>query len=94
MKNIYKDNIDNIIKILQNHNYEILTTVLKGENIKKYKSKNKPWALILGNEANGVSKKSIDSANTIINIDGKKTMESLNVAEAASIIMHQLYQGN
>ena len=94
MQNIYKDSIDNIIKALQNNNYEILTTDLKGKNIKKYKLKNKPWALILGNEANGVSKKSIDSANTIINIDGKKTMESLNVAEAASIIMHQLYQGN
>ena len=42
------------------------------------------WALILGNEAHGISKKSIDSANTIINIEGKKTMESLNVAEVSN----------
>ncbi len=89
----YKDSIDNIIKFLKNYNYEIIVTALKGENINKYNTKNKKWALILGNEAHGVSKKSIDSANTIINIDGEKTMESLNVAEAASIIMHYLYQG-
>ena len=93
MKNIYKDNIENIIQSLKKHNYEIIATNLKGKNLKKYKLKNKNWALILGNETLGVSKKSIDSANTIINIDGKKTMESLNVAEAASIVMYHLYQG-
>ena len=93
MKNIYKDSIDNIINYLQNSNHQIIVADLKGESLKKYSMQNKNWALILGNEAHGISKKSIDSANTIINIDGEKTMESLNVAEAASIIMHHLYQG-
>ncbi len=93
MKNIYKDSIDNIINYLQNSNHQIIVADLKGESLKKYSLQNKNWALILGNEAHGISKKSIDSANTIINIDGEKTMESLNVAEAASIIMYHLYQG-
>ena len=83
----------NIIEFLKKHNYKIIVTDLKGEKLRKYTKKNKKWALILGNEAHGVSKKSIDSADTIINIDGEKTMESLNVAEAASIIMYHLYQG-
>ena len=93
IRNIYKDTIDNIISFLQKNNYEIIASDLKGKSLKKYSIKNKNWALILGNEAHGLSKKSIDSANTIINIDGEKTMESLNVAEAASIIMHHLYRG-
>ena len=93
IKNSYKDSIDNIISFLEKNNYEIIAADLKGKKLKKYSTKTKKWALILGNEAHGVSKKSIDSANTIINIDGEKTMESLNVAEAASIIMHHLYQG-
>jgi len=93
IKNSYKDSIENITTFLKKHNYEIIVADLKGKNLKKYSIKNKKWALILGNEAHGVSKKSIDSANTIINIDGEKTMESLNVAEAASIIMYHLYQG-
>lgn len=93
IKNIYKDSINNIIEFLKKHNYEIIATDLKGKTLKQYSVKNKNWALILGNEAHGVSKKSIDSADTIINIDGEKTMESLNVAEAASIIMYHLYQG-
>ena len=87
------NSIDNIINYLQNSNHQIIVADLKGESLKKYSVKNKSWALILGNEAHGISKKSIDSANTIINIDGEKTMESLNVAEAASIIMYHLYQG-
>jgi len=93
MQNMYRDSIDNIISFLKNKNYEIIATDLKGKSLKKYSIKNKKWALILGNEAHGISKKSIDSADTIINIDGEKTMESLNVAEAASIIMYHLYQG-
>jgi len=93
IKNTYKDSIDNIIYFLKKNNYEIIVADLNGKPLKKYSQKNKNWALILGNEAHGVSKKSIDSANTIINIEGKKTMESLNVAEAASIIMYHLYQG-
>ena len=93
IKNTYKDSIDNIIKFLKKNNYEIIAADLNGTSLKKYSPKNKNWALILGNEAHGISKKSIDSANTIINIEGKKTMESLNVAEAASIIMYHLYQG-
>tara|TARA_B100001142_G_scaffold116297_1_gene118532 strand:- start:13871 stop:14647 length:777 start_codon:yes stop_codon:yes gene_type:complete len=93
IKNTYKDNIDNIIHFLKKNNYEIIAADLNGKPLKKYSQKSKNWALILGNEAHGISKKSIDSANTIINIEGKKTMESLNVAEAASIIMYHLYQG-
>ena len=93
IKNTYKDSIDNIIEFLKKHNYKIIVTDLNGTKLRKYTKKNKKWALILGNEAHGVSKKSIDSADTIINIDGEKTMESLNVAEAASIIMYHLYQG-
>ena len=93
MEKIYKDSIENIISFLEKNKYEIIASDLKGKSLKKYSTKNNKWALILGNEAHGISKKSIDSANTIINIDGEKTMESLNVAEAASIIIHHLYQG-
>ena len=74
IKNIYKDSIEHIIQFLKKYNYEIIATNLKGEKLKKYNIKNKKWALILGNEAHGVSKKSIDSADTIINIDGENTI--------------------
>ncbi len=50
---------------------------------------NKPFILVLGNEAHGVSKEIIDSADIItkIQIDN---IDSLNVSVAAGILMHAL----
>ena len=55
MQNIYQDSIENIIKYLRKYKYEILAASLKGTNIKEYKLNNNNWALIVGNEANGLS---------------------------------------
>jgi len=92
MNTIYKDKIENIIEFLSKNNYEIIAANLNGEKLNGYKTKNKKWALVLGNESKGLSDKTLKCANTILTINGCKTMESLNVAEAASIIMHYLYE--
>ena len=92
MNTIYKDNIQNIIKFLKNNKYKIIAAHLDGKDVKELNDNDSKWALILGNEANGLSDYSIESADTLIKIEGQKSMESLNVAEAASIIMHSLYQ--
>ena len=91
MEHIYRDNIDNIIEYLKKCQYQILAADLKGINIKKYELTNNNWALILGNEAKGVSKISKENAQ-LIHIKGEGKMESLNVAEAASIVIHYLYK--
>jgi len=91
MQNIYQDKIENIIKYLTKYKYEILAANLNGTNIKEYKLKNNNWALIVGNEANGLSEISEQNAQ-LIHIEGERTMESLNVAEATSIVIHYLYK--
>jgi len=91
MKNIYKDSIENIIEYLQNYQYEILAADLKGKNIETYSSKKNNWALILGNESKGISKQ-FKNISQLIHIPGEGKMESLNVAEAASIVIHYLYK--
>ena len=91
MEHIYRDKIDNIIEYLKKCQYQILATDLKGTNIKKYELTNNKWALILGNEAKGLSKVSKENAQ-LIHIKGEGKMESLNVAEAASIVIHYLYK--
>ena len=50
-------------------------------------------ALILGNEGGGVRQELLDRANEIITIAMRET-ESLNVAVAGSIIMHQLAEAS
>ena len=92
MENIYKDNIENIMKFLLQNNYEIIAASLNGEKLNKYKIKNENWALVLGNESKGIAKEILKSANVILTIEGGTKMESLNVAEASSIIMYQLFK--
>ena len=92
MKNIYKDSIQNIIKFLKQKKYEIIVADLNGTNLNKFKLKTKKWALILGNESKGISNDSINGANQIITIEGANKIESLNVAEACSIIMYYLFK--
>ncbi len=92
MKNIYKDSIQNIIKFLKQKKYEIIVADLNGTNLNKFKLKTKKWALILGNESKGISNDSINGANQIITIEGANKIESLNVAEAGSIIMYYLFK--
>ena len=49
----------------------------------------KPFVLVLGNEAHGVSKEIIDSADIVTKID-IANIDSLNVSVAAGILMHAL----
>ena len=46
---------------------------------------------MLGNEARGLSEETKKTAK-LIHISGEEKMESLNVAEAASIVIHYLYK--
>jgi TrmH family RNA methyltransferase len=67
--------------------YTLIATAVNG-NTTIVKPKDK-YALILGNEGSGIHKDTLAIADTIITIP-MATMESLNVAVAGSIIMHQL----
>ena len=91
MKNIYQDNIKNILNYLNKKKYEILAADMKGIHLKNYKLNQTNWALVLGNEAKGLSEETKKIAK-LIHISGEEKMESLNVAEAASIVIHYLYK--
>ena len=47
------------------------------------------WALILGNEAHGVSRKALNMAQKVISIPMAAAAESLNVASAAAVILFE-----
>lgn len=51
----------------------------------------KKYAIVLGNEANGVSKEILDLTDINVRIEMKEKLESLNVAVAGSIVMYYLY---
>ena len=61
----------------------------KGENINNYVIP-KQFVLIIGNETKGISKKNIIEIDQMITIKKLGTGDSLNVANAASIIMYKV----
>ena len=88
--NIVERDLMDIIPILKNKNYKIYgTKVTNGKSIKMLEKCEK-FAIIVGNEGNGVNSKVLDLCNDYIYIDMNSSCESLNVGVAVSIIMYEL----
>ena len=87
--NIIKRNLIDAIKELKNNNYNIIgTKVDNGKNIKMINAKK--YALLVGNEGNGVSNELLNMCDEYVYIEMNKKCESLNVSIATSIIIHEL----
>ena len=88
--NLIKCDIVELINELKNKGYLIMgTNVLGGTNIENIKVEDK-FALIMGNEARGVSDNIKDMCDTLVYIDMNKSCESLNVGVATSILLYEL----
>lgn len=91
---IYRVNIiksKNILETLKNmkkHKYEIVVTSLQTDKT-IYDIDYKKKVIIIGNEANGVSKEVIDLANEKVKIPMLGKTESLNAAVATGIILYE-----
>lgn len=88
VKVIYTDNIINTLDMLQKNNIKVLATdLLATKTI--YEADYNKSAIVIGNEANGVSKKVLDKANEKIKIPMWGRAESLNAAVATGIIIYE-----
>ncbi|WOS96639.1 TrmH family RNA methyltransferase [Nosocomiicoccus massiliensis] len=77
-----------LIEVMQNFNGTILTTDLSGESLTD-KITDEKIMIVLGNEGQGVSQEVLEHANYKVKIDMPGDAESLNVAVAGGILMHQ-----
>lgn len=89
--NIYVSNdLEKTIKELKERNIKIIGTSLQSSvDLKNIKNLNR-YAILLGNEANGVKNKLLNLTDINVKIEMNKKLESLNVAVAGSIIMYYL----
>ena len=88
--NIVREELTSIIPKLKDNNYIIYgTNVIEGIDVKSV-SRDKKYAIIMGNEGNGISKKVNELVDKNIYININKNCESLNVAVSASIILYEL----
>ena len=88
--NILKRDLNEFIPEIKEEGYKIYATkVDNGKSLKSLEIENK-FAIIMGNEGNGVHKNLLDLADVYLYIDMNKDCESLNVAIATSIILYEL----
>ena len=81
--------LEEIIGDLKDDNYLILgTKVTKGNELKSVYKSDK-FAIIMGNEGNGMSEEVAALCDSFIYIDMSDVCESLNVGVAASIILYE-----
>lgn len=88
--NIIEKDILNLVKDLKSNNYKIYGTKVNGGKSLKNVEKSEKFAIIMGNEGNGVNLNILDMCSEYIYIDMNSNCESLNVGVAASIIMYEL----
>ena len=88
--NIIKANISKIISNLKEKDYIIYGTKVNGGKELKLLEKNKKFAIIMGNEGNGVNPDNLELCDEYLYIPINKECESLNVAVATSIILYEL----
>ena len=67
----------------------LIVADMHGENAFSFTAPNK-FALVIGNEANGISAEVFDRASYTVKIPMRETQESLNAAVSAGILMYQL----
>lgn len=89
--NIVKKELNNIYRILKNNDFDIVVTTLNDNSIYLEELKVKDnFAIVLGNEGNGVSEVSLRNATKVVKIKMSDKIDSLNVGVAGSIIMYNL----
>ncbi len=88
-----EENLYNALSKLKNNGYRILCADLNGENVNSFSFPSK-YALVFANEANGPSNILKSMADNIITIPRYGNAESLNVANAAAVILSKAAEKN
>lgn len=86
--NIIVDDLNNKIDYLKSKEYKIIGTSVNGNN--KISNKYSKYALIMGNEGQGIKPSLLEKCDEIITIKTNDLVESLNVSVATSIILYEL----
>lgn len=88
--NIIERDLFSFIPTLKEKEYRIYGTKVNGGKSLKNVEKTAKFAIIMGNEGNGVKPEILDMCSDYIYIDMNESCESLNVGVATSIILYEL----
>lgn len=82
------DSVENALKLLDGYNVYCLD--MQGENLFSKQFNDNKFALVVGNEARGLSKEMRDRADNILSLPMTDRIESLNAAVSCSIALYQM----
>ena len=91
--NIIIDDIENIIKKIKSNNIKLIGTSLRKSVSLCDLDRCEEYAVIFGNEGNGVRNEVLDLCDEVVRIDMDSKCESLNVGVSSGIILYHMYKG-
>lgn len=92
--NIIIDDLSNIISNIKDKNIKVIGTSLNTSKSLETLEKIDNFAIIFGNEGNGVSEDILSLCDEVIKINMNSKCESLNVAVSSGIILYNLWSKN
>lgn len=92
--NIIIDDLSNIISNIKDKNIKVIGTSLNTSKSLETLEKIDNFAIIFGNEGNGVSKEILQLCDDVIKINMSNKCESLNVAVSSGIVLYNLWSKN
>lgn len=81
---------NDLLEIKKNNNITIITADMNGETISDIHKNFVNFAIVIGNEGNGVSDTLIDLSDKVVSIPMDNGVESLNASVCAGILMYLL----
>lgn len=92
--NIIIDDLSHVISQIKNDNIKVIGTSLNTSKSLETLEKMDNFAIIFGNEGNGVSKDILSLCDEVIKINMNSKCESLNVAVSSGIVLYNLWSKN
>ena len=92
--NIITDDLSHVISQIKNDNIKVIGTSLNTSKSLETLEKMDNFAIIFGNEGNGVSKDILSLCDEVIKINMNSKCESLNVAVSSGIVLYNLWSKN
>ena len=90
--NIIIDDLKHVIGELKENNIKVYATSLKSSKSLESIPKSEEYAIIFGNEGNGISNEILDLSDESIRIDMNDMCESLNVGVSTGIVLYYMFK--
>lgn len=91
MNRCYENNLQSVVKLLQEHNIWVYAMDMKGTDMSMTKIPQRS-AFILGNEHKGVSRILQEKCDERLSIPHNNKLDSLNVSVSAAIVSYEYYK--